>query len=128
VLTRKHQHPGASSSASTAEAAAEAAAKAPDPDAAVAAAIAAAEAAGRACSPQDLHAAWLMQRLEAGLMRVVVQPPLVSTAALQQALADHGVDVIPGGLWFGLVCLLSQGVLRSGRKTAAACLIMNTYA
>jgi hypothetical protein len=92
-----------SSSSSTAAAAAEAAAKASDPDAAVAAAIAAAEAAGRGCSAADLHAAWLMQRLGAGLLRVTVRRPAVSIEALEQALADHGVEPLPGGCSQGLL-------------------------
>jgi hypothetical protein len=86
------QHSGSHSSAATAAAEA----KAGTPDAAVAAAIAAADAAGRHCSAADLHAAWLMQRLDAGQLDVTVASPLVDMSALEQALANHGADLIPG--------------------------------
>jgi hypothetical protein len=92
------QHPicMTSSASSTAAAAAEVAATAANPQAAADAALAAAHAAGRGCRISDLHAAWLMQRLEAGVLRVTLQRPAVNMAVLEQALADYEVDPIPG--------------------------------
>jgi hypothetical protein len=93
-LQNQGQHNSSHSSVTSSAAAA--AAKAATPDAAVAAAIAAAESAGRHCSAADLHAAWLMQRLDAGQLDVTVASPLVDMSALEQALANHGADIIPG--------------------------------
>jgi hypothetical protein len=93
------QHPicMTSSASSTAAAAAEVAATAANPQAAADAALAAAHAAGRGCRISDLHAAWLIQRLEAGVLRVTLQRPAVNMAVLEQALADYRVEPIPGG-------------------------------
>ena len=93
------QHPicMTSSASSTAAAAAEVAATTANPQAAADAALAAAHAAGRGCRISDLHAAWLMQRLEAGVLRVTLQRPAVNMAVLEQALADYRVEPIPGG-------------------------------
>ena len=72
----------------------EVAAKAASPQAGADAALAAAHAEGRACRLSDLHAASLMQSLDAGVVRVTLQRPAVNMAVLEQAMADYGVEPI----------------------------------